>query len=72
MTIEIITVVGCIGCGVAIGMYISSMIDRHIDNSINPKMNKTKKELGLEDNKDITEDNILHYYTYIKKEDDVD
>ena len=32
--IDIITIVGIFGMGVAVGMYISSQIDNHIDKNI--------------------------------------
>ena len=39
------------GVGFAIGMYVSSQIETHVENRINPKMKMSKKELGLKKNK---------------------
>ena len=41
------TFIVLIGLGIAVGMYIASQIETHIDNRINPKMKMSKKELGL-------------------------
>ena len=36
------------GLGLVFGMYVSSLTETHIENGINPKMKMSKKELGIE------------------------
>lgn len=82
MIIETITAISCVGCGVAIGMYISSQIKRHVDRNIRgnndkklvdniDRMNSTKtnwQDEVIEDkNGKWKGGNISHNYTYIKK-----
>jgi len=38
MIINIVTVIGCIGAGVALGMYIASQIEKSIDNNIDDEL----------------------------------
>ena len=48
---EIVVCIVFFAMGILVGMYISSQIETHIDNKINPKMKMTKKELGLKKKK---------------------
>tara|TARA_R110002020_G_scaffold470258_3_gene695957 strand:- start:1304 stop:1501 length:198 start_codon:yes stop_codon:yes gene_type:complete len=57
-----------LGIGITFGMYLSSQIEKHIDRRCKSK--RRVDEFFLKDDINITED-ITHYYTHIKKEEDV-
>ena len=60
-----------IGMGIAIGIYISSQIEKHIDGRTNnKKLLKNMKEFDKDRfvKTNMTKKDILHYYTHIKKE----
>ena len=64
MTLNLISFVCCITAGVAIGMYISTQIKKHVFKQVNPKMKMSKKELGI---KETYPEFVKKHYTLDKE-----